>query len=256
METILSQNRDKVAAIIVEPIFGAGGGAMASFDYLKGLRKLADDHDALLIFDEVITLRFHEKGYQALTGVKPDLTAIGKPIGGGIPVGAFGGRADVMAVFDHTKPEFVSHSGTFTGNALTMTAGLACMENFKQPQIDHINALGDRVRNGIAAAFQKTGVKGSVGGFGSIVYIYFFDQPFDNGKEFANLIGTGMNFGHTMNLALLNQGVFCVAKGILIMVMSTPMDNSIADTIIQRFEKAITIAAPLGEMHENTCDCI
>ena len=246
MERILSQNHDRVAAIITEPIFGAGGGAMAQEEYLAGLRMLADRCGALLIFDEVITLRLHEGGYQAVCGVKPDLTAMGKLIGGGVPIGAFGGREDVMAMFDHTRSKYIVHSGTFTGNALTMSAGLTCMQNFRQPEIDRINALGDRVRRGLMKAFKKTGVKGHADGYGSLVYIFFFEESFINAKQYAMLSAPTLEFLKIMNLALLNVGVFCIIKGFFLMALSTPMDEAVADEIVARFEKALETAAPLA----------
>jgi len=245
MERIFSQHKDQIAAVILEPMLGSSG-AVARNDYLKDLRELTQKNDALLIFDEVVTLRLHEGGYQAVTGIKPDLTAMGKCIGGGVPVGAYGGRSDVMAVFDHTKPGHVVHSGTFSGNALTMTAGLACLTNFRQPEIDRINALGDRLRQGLTKVFEETGVAGSVGGYGSIVFIYAFDEFFNNGRDYANLMVPKADFTNILNLALLNQGLFSLAKGSLILLISTPMDEKIIDDIITKFESALNTVASLA----------
>lgn len=246
MDRILSQNRDRIAAIITEPIFGAGGGAMAQDGYLEGLRTLADQHGVLLIFDEVITLRVHEGGYESVCRVKPDLIAMGKLIGGGLPIGAFGGREDVMAVFDHTQPKYIVHSGTFTGNALTMKAGFACMENFMQPEINRINALGDRVRVGLTNAFKESGVKGNASGYGSLVYIYFFNDSFKTGKQYATLAAPTLDFLKIMNLALLNTGLFCMVKGFILLALSTPMDEVVADEIINKFKNALEMVAPLA----------
>ncbi|MBW2367657.1 MAG: aspartate aminotransferase family protein [Deltaproteobacteria bacterium] len=241
MEKILSQNPGKVAAIILEPIMGAGGGIRAAEGYLKGVRELADRYGALLILDEVITLRLHAGGYQAIEGVTPDLTALGKIIGGGLPVGAFGGRRDIMELFDPTRPDFVSHSGTLSGNAMTMAAGMACMEIYTQAEADRLNALGDRIRKGFSEAMAAAGVKGQVSGYGSVLFIWFFDKPAANGKQFALSVAGCHDFSKLMHLELLNRGVYCASKGFLLMSLSTPMDAAMADEIVEKFGEALAV---------------
>ncbi|MBK9976353.1 MAG: aminotransferase class III-fold pyridoxal phosphate-dependent enzyme [Gemmatimonadetes bacterium] len=112
----------------------------------------------LLIFDEIITLRLARGGAQAMYGITPDLTTVAKIIGGGLPVGGFGGRADVMATFDPRARGTVGHSGTFNGNAVTMAAGLAALELLTDEALDHINALGSHLRDGLQRAFDAAGV--------------------------------------------------------------------------------------------------
>src|SRR5207247_7863944 len=116
------------AAVIVEPMNGAGGMVPAEQEYLDGLRELTRQLGALLVLDEVITFRLSTGGAQALYGITPDLTTIGKIIGGGLAVGAFGGRADVMEVCDPSRPGAIPHYGTFNGHPATMAGGIASLE--------------------------------------------------------------------------------------------------------------------------------
>ena len=246
MEKVLSQNPDRIAAVIVEPMMGAGGGIIADDGYLKGVRELTKQHNVLLILDEVITLRFHEGGFQAIADIKPDLTALGKIIGGGMAVGAFGGRRDIMEIFNPTKPEYVSHSGTLSGNAMTMAAGLACMEIYTQKEIDRLNALGNRVRRGFQDAMDKAGVKGQVKGYRSVIMVWFFDKPANNGKEFVASVMGCMDIAKMVHLELMNRGVYCGAKGFLMMALSTPMNEEITDIIIEKFAETMAVVSSLA----------
>ena len=128
VEEMLKRNQEQTAALIVEPMLGAGGVVTPERGYLKGLRELTQHYGVLLIFDDVISFRMHHGGMQEMEGLRPDLTAFGKIIGGGLAVGAFGGRQEIMKLFDPDQPESISHSGTFNGNHLTMAAGLTTLE--------------------------------------------------------------------------------------------------------------------------------
>ena len=247
MERILDAERGKVAAIAVEPVLTSGGGIRSEKGYLAGLRELADAHDVLLIFDEVITFRFSVGGMQLIEKVRPDLTALGKIIGGGLPVGAFGGRADIMQMFDPTQPDAVTHSGTFSGNALTMAAGMATLDLLGQDEIDRINGLGDRLRENLKKAMEQVGVKGQVCGSGSAAFALFFEEPFRNAKEAVQAVIPTLELAQDFHLALLNQGVYSIAKGMLIFVISTPMDESTVDLITERFKTALEQIKPLAD---------
>ena len=247
MERILTADKDQVAAILVEPVLTSGGGIRSEKGYLAGLRELADAHGALLIFDEVITFRFSVGGMQLVEDVRPDLTALGKIIGGGLPVGAFGGRADIMQMFDPTRPDAITHSGTFSGNALTMAAGAATLEILGQDEIDRINRLGDRLRNSLKGAMDRVGVTGQVGGVGSAAFAVFFDKPYRNAREAVQAVLPSLEFAQDFNLALLNQGVYGIAKGMMGFVVSTPMDESTVDLIAERFKAALEQTKPLAD---------
>ena len=146
--------------------------------YLRGLRKLADDFGVLLLFDEIVTLRLSSGGMQAVEDVVPDMTAVAKIIGGGFPVGAFGGRSEVMQLFNPTvdaQPLF--HSGTFNGNNMTMTAGLQAMRRLDQAAIERINGLGEKLAAGISSIFADLGIRAQCRGYGSLQQIHWTDEP-------------------------------------------------------------------------------
>src|SRR5262249_28502834 len=132
---ILRAHAADVAAVIVEPVM-VRGMIPADGEFLAALRELTRSLDMLLIADEVVTFRLGLGGGQGQAGIVPDLTPLGKRIGGGLPVGAFGGREDVMAAFDPAHARPVHHSGTFAGNAATMAAGLAALESFTPTAIE------------------------------------------------------------------------------------------------------------------------
>ncbi|KAK8088443.1 hypothetical protein PG997_003404 [Apiospora hydei] len=159
---------DVLAAILVEPMLAAGGQVPARRDFLAFLRRAATETGALLVFDEVVTSRLHYRGLQGHHGVRPDMTTLGKYLGGGLPFGAFGGRADIMG------SRRLAYSGTFNNNVFTMTAALAAADLVTEPEIDRINALSDGIRDGIAALCSQFGFSGlKATGFGSAVGLHF-----------------------------------------------------------------------------------
>src|SRR3712207_1662441 len=162
-----------VAAIILEPVTGTGV-LTGTPEYLAAARRLADEHGALLICDEVITLRLAAGGYQEVLGVSPDLTTMGKIIGGGLPVGAFGGGGAVMSVFDPLLPNHLHHSGTFHGNLMTMPVGRVALDLLARDEIERINALVERLAGGLRRLLaQREELGGVVTNCGSLVRINF-----------------------------------------------------------------------------------
>src|SRR5918998_936675 len=148
LEAVMEEQGEEVAAIILEPVTGTGVFA-GTPEYFAAARRLADEHGALLICDEVITLRLAMGGFQEVLGVVPDLTTMGKIIGGGLPVGAFGGCEEVMSVFDPRLPNHLHHSGTFNGNLMTMAAGSVALDLLTEEEIERLNALGERLAGGL-----------------------------------------------------------------------------------------------------------
>jgi len=168
---------DQVAAVILEPIAGNMGTVPPAKGYLAGLRHLCDRHGALLIFDEVITgFRVARGGAQELFGVTPDLTTMGKVLGGGLPVGAFGGRADVFASL---APEgSVYQAGTLSGNPLATAAGLATLAALERPGVyEELEAKGARLQAGLEAALEAAGIQGLVQRVGSMMTLFFNATP-------------------------------------------------------------------------------
>jgi glutamate-1-semialdehyde 2,1-aminomutase len=152
-EAGLRQYEGQVGAIMIEPVLGTAGVIPPIEGYLEGLRELADRHDALLIFDEIVSYRFSVGGYQEIAGVTPDLTALGKIIGGGFAIGAFGGRRRIMEQLDPRLPAevCVPHSGTFTG----ANVGIAAMRKYDAPAVERLNGLGGRLRDGLNAIYER-----------------------------------------------------------------------------------------------------
>jgi glutamate-1-semialdehyde 2,1-aminomutase len=174
-ERLLEANRSEIAAIIVEPIAGNIGVVPPSDNFLAGLRRLCDREGALLVFDEVITgFRTASGGAQAIFGVKPDLTCLGKIIGGGLPVGAYGGRADLMDLVSPAGP--VYQAGTLSGNPLAMAAGLWSLGQLSARLYRHLARLGSMLADGLATAARDAGVALQVNAFGSMLTPFFTSQ--------------------------------------------------------------------------------
>ena len=166
---------DQIAAVIVEPIAGNMGVVPPADGFLAGLRQITADAKALLIFDEVISgFRAAAGGAQALAGVRPDLTCLGKIIGGGLPVGAYGGRAELMNLVSPAGP--VYQAGTLSGNPLAMTAGLWCLKNLSPKLYAGLRTLGTRLAMGLAGAARDAGVALQVNVFGSVLTPFFTDR--------------------------------------------------------------------------------
>ena len=161
IEYLIETHKDTVGTVIVEPILGAGGLLYPDPGYLKGVREITERFGVVLIFDEIISFRADHGGVQNLEGVTPDMTTLGKWIGGGYPAGAFGGREDIMSIYDPTKPGFVGQGGTFNANNLTMGVGIEAMNLVTPEAIAHINKLGDRVKEGISKGPRQSRSKGS-----------------------------------------------------------------------------------------------
>ena len=179
---VFDAHRDQIAAVIVEPIAGNMGVVPPADGFLPGLREITRDAGALLIFDEVISgFRAAAGGAQALAGVRPDLTCLGKIIGGGLPVGAYGGRADLMELVSPAGP--VYQAGTLSGNPLAMTAGLWCLKNLSPKLYTSLAALGARLAAGLADAARDAGVALQVNAFGSVLTPFFTDRPV---RDFAS----------------------------------------------------------------------
>ncbi|MGE0440251.1 MAG: aspartate aminotransferase family protein [Gemmatimonadales bacterium] len=238
---LIRRNRDALAAVIVEPMMGSGGALPADPAFLRGLREVTADSGVLLILDEIITFRLGFGGLQETLGIRPDLTTFGKIIGGGLPVGAFGGRADVMASYDPTRPGTITHSGTYNGNAATMAAGLAALEQYPRAEVARLNGLGDRLRAGMLAAIDEAGVPATVTGYGSVLQVHFAAGPL---RTVADTDGADRRLGKLLHLAQLNRGVFAAARQMY--VLSTPMSEREVDDCLGRFADALGTMARAG----------
>lgn len=174
---LFENNEGEIAAVIVEPVSGNMGLVLPKDGFLRGLRQITERDGALLIFDEVMTgFRVHPGGAQALFGVTPDLTALGKVIGGGLPVGAYGGRRDIMEYVAPAGPMY--QAGTLSGNPLAMTAGIETLKLLGQPEPwTHFDAIGEKLVSGIDLAASKAGIPVTTNRLGSMFGLFFNEGP-------------------------------------------------------------------------------
>lgn len=233
-EALLGSVAPRLAAVIVEPVVGVAGTIPADRDYLHGLRALTRELGALLVLDEVITLRLSPGGAQALYDVEPDLTTMGKIIGGGLPVGAVGGREEIMALTDPGRPGFLPHSGTFNANAATTAAGIAALELLTATECERLNGLGDRLRRGIVAVGDELGLGVTATGLGSLLTIHLLDEPPRTYREAGRADSEVVRLLH---LALLNEGVFAARRGML--CVGTPMGERDVERAVAAIRRAV-----------------
>jgi glutamate-1-semialdehyde 2,1-aminomutase len=242
---LLAPLADRLAAIIVEPMLGAGGMVPADPEYLRGIGELARELGALFVLDEVITFRLSPGGVQALYGLDPDLTTIGKIIGGGLPVGAFGGRAEVMDVSDPHRLRYVPHRGTFNGNPATMAGGIAALELLTPDEYERINALGDQLREGIDALGAELGVPLSASGFGSLLNVRLSPEPV---RTYRDVAAVDEELTRLLHLAALNEGLFIAPRGL--MAISTPMSDATIEEVLAGFRRAVSTVTAETLMHD------
>ena len=204
VEALLERHAQQVAAIFVEPIAGNMGVVPPRDGFLQGLRDLCDRHGALLVFDEVISgFRAAAGGAQQLFRVKPDLTCLGKIIGGGLPVGAYGGRADVMSLVAPAGP--VYQAGTLSGNPLAMTAGLWSLSELSPKLYRHLSKLGAQLAGGLADAARQAGVPLQVNAFGSLVTPFFTSEPV---RDFQSAIKADAAMYGKFFREMLDRGIY------------------------------------------------
>jgi glutamate-1-semialdehyde 2,1-aminomutase len=231
---LIRKHQDRLAAVIVEPLMGAAGCIPAEPAFLEGLRAVTEECGVLLIFDEIITFRLACGGGQERYGVRPDLTCLGKLIGGGLPVGAFGGRADIMATYDPTRPNTIGHSGTYNGNAATMAAGIAALELLTRDQIDRLNEMGDSLRSKLQTMADRLELEAIVSGMGSLLHVHFMAPPLENARDASR---TDRRLIRLLHLALLNRGIFAASRQMY--VLSTAMGNPELGKFVQAFEDSL-----------------
>ena len=240
-ETV-ANHRDSLAAVIVEPLLGSHGYTTATRSYLEAVRRITEAHGVLLVLDEVQTFRLDQGGAQALYGIRPDLTAFAKIIGGGFPVGAFGGRADLMGRYDPDAKESIGHGGTFNGNPVTMAAGAAAMEHLTADRVAYINELGDRLRTGMGEVLVEQGLQGQIVGHGSLVGIHMTDRQVCNYRDASSAPAEVRRF---IFLACLNRGLMMSTGGCL--NTTTAMTRETVDEAIGIFQDALIEAYPFIE---------
>lgn len=238
---ILRVHQNDLAAVIVEPVM-VRGMIPAEADFIRTVRDVTRHLGIVLIADEIVTFRVAPGGAQQAFDIVPDLTTLGKVIGGGLPVGAFGGRADIMAAFDPASARPVHHSGTFAGNAATMAAGLAALALLDPTEIDRINSLGDTLRRGLRDACEAVGRRAQITGLGSLVGVHFTDEPV---RDYRSALRAKRDLTAQLHLALLNRGIFARAGESFF--LSTAMTDRDIDDTVSSFREALIACAPFIE---------
>jgi glutamate-1-semialdehyde 2,1-aminomutase len=229
---IIARHRDTLAAVIVEPVLAGIGYVPADLEFLHALRAACDGQNILLIFDEVQTLRMTPGGAQQWFDVIPDMTCLGKIIGGGLPVGAFGGRADIMEAFNATKNgPGIPHGGTFNANPLTMQAGLATMRQLTPAVYDRLNDNGLTLRHQLEERARSAGVPLRVSGVASFFGVQCSDWSV---TDYRSAQGQDGALRQKLFLHLLNHGIYVGSK--VIGNISVPMQRADLDYFVDVWE--------------------
>src|SRR5438128_3879643 len=238
-EAIIRKEAADLAAVILEPIIGAGGVIPATVEFLRALRSLTHELGILLIFDEVISLRVAPGGAQQLYGVTPDLTTLGKIIGGGLPVAAFGGRADVMEMLDPRREPNIAQGGTYNGNPLGMAAGLATMTGLTPDVYEDLNRKGARVAELLREVFASHRVPVQVNSAGSMFALHFTYRPV---VHYRSVAGANKKRTRDFFLGLVNHGVLMAPRGMG--ALSTPMAEHDIDQFIDAVDAVLAELRP------------
>jgi glutamate-1-semialdehyde 2,1-aminomutase len=241
VEALVGPYRAELAAILVEPMQGTTGCIPAERDFLAGLRALADETGALLIFDEVMTSRLSPGGLQQVHGILPDLTTLGKYVGGGMSFGAFGGRADIMEHFDPRRPDAFQHAGTFNNNVLTMNAGLVGLTEIYTPERARaLNAWGDRLRERLNVVVERSGLAMQFTGLGSMLSVHMTDRPIRSQEDAER---GNAQLRDLFYFDLLSRGIWFAKRGMF--ALSIALDDTDGNKLVAAVEEFTQTRAPL-----------
>ena len=220
---MIAEQGDALAAVLVEPMLGAGGCIPGEPAFLRALRDATQASGALLILDEVMTSRLGPGGRQGQLGLRPDLTTLGKYLGGGLSFGAFGGRAEVMALFDPAKPNALPHAGTFNNNVLSMAAGLAGLTRVFTPDAaETLSARGDALRAALNDLFQRRQAPYRVTGLGSLMTVHATRTPIAGPEDKA---AADDRLLELLFLDLLDEGVYVARRGFVALSLAVTEDQ-------------------------------
>ncbi len=232
--TRIEREAGHLAAVLVDPVPNRVGLVPARAEFLQALREVTRAHGIVLIFDEVISFRVGYHGAQGALGVTPDMTTLGKIIGGGFPVGAVAGRADVMSVFDPTRggPPAAPHGGTFNANPVTMAAGLAAMRLLTPDAYARLADLGAKLRASLEDCFKQAGVPGRVTGLGSLFRLHPMDREL---TDYRSTRATPAEAERLVRLVrrLMEHGVLVSVTGLG--CLSTPMGDAELEGLVETF---------------------
>lgn len=244
VQRLVDANKNHIAALILEPVVGNMGCVLPQEGFLMGLRKICDQEGIVLIFDEVMTgFRLAKGGAQERFGIKPDLTTLGKIIGGGMPVGAYGGRSEIMNWVSPAGP--VYQAGTLSGNPIAMAAGLTMLNYLNDhPEVyTQLETSGAKLVNGFSASMQKLGLDYTLNHIGSMYTLFFTNQAvtdFPSAKS-SDLVLFGKYFH-----AMLNRGIYMGPSQFESMFLSTALGDNHLNRIIEANEESLKEILNLG----------
>lgn len=231
VEDLVEQNQHQIAAIILEPVVGNMGCVPPAQGYLQGLRDLCTKHGIILIFDEVMTgFRLASGGAQALYGIRPDMTTLGKIIGGGLPVGAYGGRRDIMDGVSPAGP--IYQAGTLSGNPMAMAAGMAILKELQaNPRIyEELNAISDFIVRELRAQLSSMNLPFTINQVGSMFTLFFTDKTVVD-LDTAKTSDTTL-FGKYFN-SMLRRGIYLAPSQFEALFVSHAVDKTVANRIVE-----------------------
>ena len=220
---VFDEHGDSLSAVLVELVQGAGGCIPAEPEYVALLRERTTRHGALLIFDEVMTSRLGPTGRQGALGITPDMTTLGKYVGGGMTAGAFGGRADIMDRYDPRAKDHFVHNGTFNNNVMTLAGGAAGLEKVFTPEVaTALTESGEAFRQRLNALGQKHGLPFQATGFGSLMNVHFINGDIRSHKDLAGRNLTALDLFH---LEMIAAGIYITRRGYMALSLALTEDD-------------------------------
>ena len=233
---LLAEHRGTLAAIMIEPMLGGGGCIPATTDFLQMLRAEATASGTVLVFDEVMTSRLSPGGLQKVRGVTPDITTLGKYLGGGMSFGAFGGKREIMERFDPSRPDAFAHAGTFNNNVLTMAAGIAGLRDvYTDEAAAALNARGEALRARLNAIFTRDGVELQATGYGSMMAFHATSAPIGKPEDLA---GTDPQVIELLFFDLIEAGFWIARRGMI--ALSLAITDADCDRLCAAVERFVT----------------
>ncbi len=239
-EKLIDEHAGELAAVIVEPMQGAGGCIPGEPEFLQALRDATARHGIILVFDEVMTSRTGGGGLQTELGIVPDMTTLGKYVGGGLPSGAFGGRAEIMQHFDPRRPDAFMHAGTFNNHVLTMAAGLTGLtEIYDSEAAAGLDRRGQELRRRLNEAAEARGLPVQATGVGSLSTVHFQSGPIRSIEDLSSDPEARTLF----QLDLLARGIYSPRRNMV--NLSLPMSEVDIDGLVAVFEEFLDDRGPL-----------
>jgi glutamate-1-semialdehyde 2,1-aminomutase len=240
---LIEKHAGDLAAVVIEPMMGGGGGVAAEPEFLQALSVATRKHGIILVFDEVMTSRLSDGGLQKKHGVTPDITAFGKYLGGGMTFGAFGGRRDIMARYDPYRADAVSHAGTFNNNVLSMAAGVVGLKEIYTPEAAvALNKRGDDLKARVNAIAAKKGLPFQITGLGSILAVHFQSGPIKKPEDWWPKDDAATkrhdNLSKLFHLDMLEMGQYLARRGFI--SLSLPLTDTHYDAFVGAIEEFLS----------------